>query len=149
MARKTGLVQRLPNADTFRERIVDLVDDAKIRPKWVVVAAEPVTDIDTTAAEMLEELDKELATRGCELAFAELKDPVKDRLKRYGLHKRIGREFFFPTIGVAVRAFLERHPVEWSDWEDEAESGRVGGEHAAPDDSRTSLGDGVVKPYPQ
>jgi len=108
------------NADTFRERIIDLVDDAKIPPKWVVVAAEPVTDVDTTAAEMLEELDKELATRGCELAFAELKDPVKDRLERYGLHKRIGREFFFPTIGVAVHAFLERHPVEWSDWEDES-----------------------------
>ncbi len=111
------------NADTFRERIVDLVDDASAagQPlKWVVVAAEPVTDVDTTAAEMLDELDKELATRACELAFAELKDPVKDRLEHYGLHKRIGREFFFPTIGVAVHAFLERHPVEWVDWEEES-----------------------------
>jgi hypothetical protein len=67
---------------------------------------------------MLEELDKELATRGCELAFAEMKDPVKDRLERYGLQRRIGREFFFPTVGVAVRAFLDRHEVEWSDWEE-------------------------------
>jgi high affinity sulfate transporter 1 len=111
------------NADTFRKRIVDLVDDATAarRPlKWVVVAAEPITDVDTTAAEMLEELDKELATRGCELAFAEMKDPVKDRLDRYGLQRRIGREFFFPTIGVAVHAFLGRHSVEWSDWEDQA-----------------------------
>lgn len=111
------------NADTFRKRIVDLVDDATAarRPlKWVVVAAEPITDVDTTAAEMLEELDKELVTRGCELAFAEMKDPVTDRLERYGLQRRIGREFFFPTIGVAVHAFLNRHSVEWRDWEDEA-----------------------------
>jgi MFS superfamily sulfate permease-like transporter len=111
------------NADTFRRRVIDLVDgaaQAKRPLRWVVVAAEPVTDVDTTAAEMLEELDKELATRGCELAFAEMKDPVKDRLERYGLQRRIGREFFFATIGVAVHAFLERHPVEWSDWEDEA-----------------------------
>jgi high affinity sulfate transporter 1 len=111
------------NADTFRKRIVDLVDDATAarRPlKWVVVAAEPITDVDTTAAEMLEELDKELATRGCELAFAEMKDPVKDRLERYGLQRRIGHEFFFPTIGVAVHAFLNRHSVEWRDWEDVA-----------------------------
>jgi len=86
--------------------------------RWVVIAAEPITDVDTTAAEMLEELDKELATRGSELAFAELKDPVRDRLERYGLHQRIGRDFFFPTIGVAVKAFLDRHGVDWVDWEE-------------------------------
>ena len=106
------------NADTFRARIIELVDGAKSPVKWVVVAAEPITDVDTTAAEMLEELDKELATRGSELAFAELKDPVRDRLERYGLHERIGREFFFPTIGVAVKAFLARHGVDWVDWEE-------------------------------
>ncbi len=106
------------NADTFRARIIELVDGAKSPVKWVVVAAEPITDVDTTAAEMLEELDKELATRGSELAFAELKDPVRDRLERYGLHERIGRDFFFPTIGVAVKAFLARHGVDWVDWEE-------------------------------
>ncbi len=84
------------NADTFRARIIELVDGAKIPITWVVVAAEPIIDVDTTAAEMLDELDTELATRGAELAFAELKDPVRDRLERYGLHQRIGRDFFFP-----------------------------------------------------
>ena len=108
------------NADTFRARIMEIVDEARPPPKWVVVAAEPITDVDTTAAEMLEELDKELATRGAELAFAEMKDPVKDRLERYGLQKRIGREFFFPTMGVAVKAFLDRNGVDWVDWEESA-----------------------------
>jgi high affinity sulfate transporter 1 len=106
------------NADGFRECILESVDEAPTVVKWVVVAAEPITDVDTTAAEMLEELDKELGTRGVELAFAELKDPVKDRLQRYGLQKRLGRDFFFPTIGVAVKAFIERNDVEWTDWED-------------------------------
>jgi high affinity sulfate transporter 1 len=106
------------NADGFRERIIDAVDESATLVKWVVVAAEPITDVDTTAAEMLEELDKELGTRGAELAFAELKDPVKDRLERYGLQKRLGRDFFFPTIGVAVKAYLDRNQVEWRDWED-------------------------------
>jgi high affinity sulfate transporter 1 len=109
------------NADTFRARIIDAVDGAAPRVKWVVIAAEPITDVDTTAAEMLEELDKELATRGAELAFAELKDPVRDRLGRYGLGEKIGREFFFHTIGVAVKAFSDRHAVEWVDWEDTKE----------------------------
>ncbi len=106
------------NADLFRARILDAVDDSATPVKWVVVAAEPITDVDTTAAEMIEELDKELATRKVELAFAELKDPVKDRLQRYGLQKRIGHEFFFPTVGAAVKTFLAKNDVGWVDWED-------------------------------
>jgi high affinity sulfate transporter 1 len=106
------------NADAFRARVLDALDAAEAPVRWVVVAAEPITDVDTTAAEMLEELDKELARFDVELAFAELKDPVKDRLERYGLKRRIGRDFFFPTIGVAVKAFRDRQGVAWVDWED-------------------------------
>jgi hypothetical protein len=68
---------------------------------------------------MIEELDEELAALGIELAFAEMKDPVKDRLRSYGLTPRIGREFFFPTMGVAVKEYLARSDVDWRDWEDE------------------------------
>ncbi len=106
------------NADTFRERVLDAVRRAKTPVKWVVVAAEPITDVDTTAAEMLDELDRELGAT--ELAFAEMKDPVRDRLERYGLKKQIGGGFFFPTIGVAVKAFLEQNDVPWVDWEEHA-----------------------------
>lgn len=110
------------NADTFRARIIDMVDSATVPLRWVVVAAEPITDVDTTAAEMIEELDAELARRGVELAFAEMKDPVKDRLQRYGLKAKIGHDSFFPTIGVAVKEFLEKNEVKWVDWEESPES---------------------------
>ena len=106
------------NADLFRARVIDKVDSASPSIRWVVVAAEPITDVDTTAAEMIQELDDELTRRGVELAFAELKDPVKDRLQTYGLKARIGQELFFPTLGVAVKAYLAQHPTEWADWED-------------------------------
>jgi len=53
---------------------------------------------------------------GVELAFAELKDPVRDRLRHYGLHDRIGDARFFPTIGVAVDAYLAETGAEWHDW---------------------------------
>jgi high affinity sulfate transporter 1 len=111
------------NGDLFRSRILDLVDDADPPVRWVVVAAEPITDVDTTAADAIEELDIELSRRGIELAFAEMKDPVKDRLQRYGLAERLGRDQFFPTMGVAVKAYIEANPVEWVDWE-EAPGGR-------------------------
>ena len=55
---------------------------------------------------------------GIELCFAELKDPVKDKLKRFGLFPQIGEPFFFPTIGVAVGTYLESYTVDWVDWED-------------------------------
>jgi hypothetical protein len=67
---------------------------------------------------MLAELDEALHASGVELCFAEMKDPVKDKLKRFGLFARLGEAAFFPTIGVAVRSYLEAHPVDWLDWED-------------------------------
>jgi MFS superfamily sulfate permease-like transporter len=87
---------------------------------WVAIAAEPVTDIDVTAADMLARLDDELDDLHVQLCFAELKRPVKDSLKRYGVFERIGERYFTPTVGEAVSAYLRSHPVDWHDWEDDA-----------------------------
>ena len=107
------------NAQPFREHVLEVVDAAET-PRWLVVAAEPITDIDTTAAEMLDELITDLARRGTELHFAELKGPTKDRLGVYGIFARLGADHFHPTVGSAVSAYLQRYPdVEWQDWEDE------------------------------
>ena len=106
------------NAELFHARVLDAVAHSPTAVRWFVVAAEPVTSIDVTAADMLAELDKELHDRGIELHFAELKDPVKDKLKRFELFAHFGEQSFFPTIGEAVAGYLETHPVEWVDWED-------------------------------
>ena len=87
----------------------------------VVVAAEPITDVDTTAADMLIELARELEEGGVELAFAEMKGPAKDKLEAYGLLERIGEHRFFSTVGGAVHAYVDEHGVEWRDWEDQEE----------------------------
>jgi MFS superfamily sulfate permease-like transporter len=115
------------NADTFRTRVLDLADAADPKPHQIVIAAEPITDVDTTAAEMIEDLEKELELIGVELVFAEMKDPVKDRLNRYALTERIGRDRFFPTLGVAVKAFLAKSKVTWLDWEDAKSPDQDGG----------------------
>jgi high affinity sulfate transporter 1 len=109
------------NANIFREQLLAAVHRSPGPIKMVVVAAEPITDLDSTAADTLAALDQELEAQQIELAFAEMKDPVKDRLRRFGLVERIGHERFYPTIGVAVRRFVEEHDVDWVDWEDEAE----------------------------
>ena len=106
------------NAQAFHEKVLRAVADAPTRTQWVVVAAEPVTDVDITAADALLALDSELHQAGMDLFFAEMKGPVKDRLKHYGLFARLGPENFFPTIEQAVDRYLATHPVEWHD-EDE------------------------------
>jgi high affinity sulfate transporter 1 len=107
------------NAEFFREHVLRAISDAPTPTKRIVVVAEPVTDVDITAADILAELDGELHQAGIELCFARMKGPVKDHLKRYGLFTRIGMENFFPTIGQAVDHYLIRHHVTWRDWEDE------------------------------
>jgi MFS superfamily sulfate permease-like transporter len=70
-----------------------------------VIAAEPVTDVDTTASDMLEELDEALNAQGTSLVFAELKDPVRRKIERYGLDHTIDPAHFFPTVESAVDAY--------------------------------------------
>lgn len=92
------------------------------------MAAEPITDIDTTAGETLRHLKDGLASASIDLAFVELKDPVRACLRRYGIEDAIGRDRFFPTLGVAVATYLDETEVEWLDWED-----RPLGHHARHD----------------
>ena len=61
-----------------------------------------MTSVDVTAADALSELNETLRHAGTKLCFAELKDPVKDKLKRFGLFDQIGEGSFFATIGAAV-----------------------------------------------
>jgi len=103
------------NAELFRERALDAVDRSPNRARWLVVAAEPVTSVDVTAADALVELDERLHSAGIELCFAELKDPVKDQLKRFGLFAQIGEKHFFPTIEAAVRNYVQSHTIDWVD----------------------------------
>jgi len=106
------------NAEFFKERVLDAASKAPHPVRWFVVAAEPVTSVDVTAADTIAELDKTLHDAGIKLCFAELKDPVKDKLKRFGLYAQIGENAFFPTVGSAVGNYLAQHAVEWVDWED-------------------------------
>jgi high affinity sulfate transporter 1 len=106
------------NAELFKERALAAIANAAQPVRWLVVAAEPVTSVDVTAADALFELDEVLQAAGIELCFAELKDPVKDKIKRFGLFTQIGERSFFPTIGAAVSTYLETHHVPWEDWED-------------------------------
>jgi MFS superfamily sulfate permease-like transporter len=110
------------NAEQFKEQVFTEINRSPTPVKWFVVAAEPLTGVDVSAADMLVELDDELQQAGIQLMFAEMKDPVKDKLKRFKLRDRFNDQHFFPTIGAAVDAYLESSGVHWEDWEDRSPS---------------------------
>ena len=101
------------NARTFREQIQELARSDP-PPKWIIIAAEPITDVDTTAGAMLEDLDVALNESGISLVFAELKDPVRNKVNRYELTRVIDPAHFFPTLDAAVTAFREETGTQWS-----------------------------------
>ena len=100
------------NSRIFGDEIREI---AESRPglKWIMIAAEPITDVDTTAADMLQALDVWLNERGISLIFAELKDPVREKIERYELTGTVNPAHFFPTIDVAVERYMHETDTAW------------------------------------
>ena len=100
------------NGRIFGEQVRAMVEE---RPdlKWIVIAAEPITDVDTTASDMLQELDEWLNERHVSLVFAEMKDPVRAKIERYELTRTIDPHHFFPTLDAAVAEFVRETGATW------------------------------------
>jgi len=94
------------NAEFFHDRVLQAIASSPTPVRWLVVAAEPVTSVDVTAADAVHELDETLQKAGIEMCFAEMKDPVKDKLKRFGLFTHFGEQSFFATVEEAVKRYL-------------------------------------------
>jgi high affinity sulfate transporter 1 len=94
------------NAGAFRRQIRGLVLDRA--PRWVVLQCEAITDIDVTAAEMLEQLDLELDAEGIHIAFVELRTRLQELVGDYGLYATLDRTHFYPTIDAALDAIADR-----------------------------------------
>jgi high affinity sulfate transporter 1 len=101
------------NARTFRDQIRALSRSEPL-PRWIMVAAEPITDVDTTASDMLHDLDEALNAKGINMVFAELKDPVREKIERYELMRTMDPAHFFPTLDAAVAAFRAESGADWT-----------------------------------
>ena len=101
------------NAELFHQRVLEALEQSPTPVRRIIVAAEPVTSIDVTSADMLAELAQTLRESGIELRFAEMKDPVKDKLKCFELLEHFGAANFYPTLGAAIDAYLHEYSVDW------------------------------------
>ncbi|MBP2211551.1 high affinity sulfate transporter 1 [Rhodococcus ruber] len=96
------------NGEMFDRYVRSLVTDSPRPVEWVVLAAEPIIGLDTTAVDELVDLDRYLESCGIRLVFAEMKGPIKDRLVRFGVGDRFDPSRFHPTLEAAVDAFESR-----------------------------------------
>jgi MFS superfamily sulfate permease-like transporter len=101
------------NARTFRDQ-VRRIGAIEPRPRWILIAAEPITDVDTTAADMLEDLEDDLEKAGTRLVFAEMKDAVRHKMESYELTRTLTEDHFYPTVHSAVDAYEQAHGAEWA-----------------------------------
>ena len=121
------------NGGVFDDWVRERVTAAQPGVHTVILAAEPMTDIDTTAIDELVELDEYLKVHGIRLLIAEMKDPVKDTLREYGMTDRFTPDRFAPTVGAAVDELTGelRSDLEGTKWDDD---GPEPGPHASPTD---------------
>ncbi|HEX6874138.1 MAG TPA: sulfate permease [Nocardioidaceae bacterium] len=89
------------NAGMFHDQVRKLVRTKEVR--WVVLQCEAITDIDVTAAEMLDQADKQLNTRGVHMAFVELRGRLQDLVLRYGLLETLDKDHFYPSMDAALK----------------------------------------------
>ena len=101
------------NAELFRARLQEVIAESPTPVRRVLVTAEPVTSIDVTSADMLAELMQALRAASIELQFAEMKGPVKEKLRQFGLYDQLGAAGFHPTLGAGVDAYLADYAVDW------------------------------------
>ncbi|WP_406053973.1 SulP family inorganic anion transporter [Kribbella sp. NBC_00889] len=110
------------NARMFSDKVREIAtDDPDLR--WIIVAAEPITDVDTTASDMLQELDAWLNAHGVSLVFAEMKDPVREKIERYELTRTIDPAHFLPTLDEAVAEYVRQTGASWRSPQPEADDG--------------------------
>jgi MFS superfamily sulfate permease-like transporter len=102
------------NAELFRTRVQEALASSPTPVRRIIIAAEPVTSVDVTAADVLGELVHSLRAASVELRFAEMKDPVKAKLKAFELLELLGTESFHPTVGASVDAYLADYAVDWT-----------------------------------
>jgi MFS superfamily sulfate permease-like transporter len=96
------------NAEDFRRRALAALDGASPPAEWLILNAEAIVEIDSTAADMLLALPGELASRGVRLALTRVKRELSRQLEVAGVMALVGPDHVYPTIPTAVAAFMAR-----------------------------------------
>ena len=96
------------NASLLANQIRGLLGPAGSPVRWLIVDAEAITNVDYTAARIVQQLHKELVQRGIVVGLARVSPSLKADLDRHLLTEVIGPARFFDRLHDAAAAFSER-----------------------------------------
>jgi high affinity sulfate transporter 1 len=97
------------NASRFTKEVIALVDVPE-RPRWLVLLADAIDDIDYTGGETLAELADQLKQRSVVFAIAGARAATIQELELFGVTEKIGRDHLFGTLEEAIAAFRAARP---------------------------------------
>ena len=93
------------NAPRFLEQARRLIAQAEHPVRWFLINAEPIVDIDATAAMTFVEFDTDMDARKIQIAIARSSEPLREMLDRTGVTERIGEAYFFTSLHDAIEAY--------------------------------------------
>jgi SulP family sulfate permease len=97
------------NSQVFQEQVLDLAQNLDPKIEWFVLDASGIGDVDYTAAETLRKLVSILKDKGVRFVITDLVDEVYRELDVSGLVDEIGKDAFYPTIPVLLKAYESQH----------------------------------------
>lgn len=93
------------NAEYFRDQLAKLEATAHLPPQLILLDASAINHIDSSAAELLDELDSEYEARHIRFFLAGVKGSVRDVLERTGLRTKRRNEYGYVSVHEALEAF--------------------------------------------
>jgi MFS superfamily sulfate permease-like transporter len=97
------------NAERLSEEVLGLVDVPN-PPRWFVLQADAIDDLDYTGGKTLLELAGQLAGRHIVFAVAEPTAHLRAELDRFGITETIGADHIFDSAQTALEAFRRAAP---------------------------------------
>ena len=93
------------NASRFADEIVTLVGPSPTSVRWLIVDAEAITNVDYSAARVIEELKKDLTSAGVIFGFARLPWNTRADFDRHHLTECIGPSLIFNRLHQTLEAY--------------------------------------------
>jgi MFS superfamily sulfate permease-like transporter len=93
------------NASRFADEILTLVGPPPTSVRWLIVDAEAITNVDYSAARIIEELKKDLTNAGVEFGFARVPWDTRADFDRHHLSEAIGPSLIFNRLHDALDAY--------------------------------------------
>lgn len=99
------------NKDYFKHELLNIINNRQVTPETIIIKAEPINYIDSSAVFMLENLVEECNKRHIRILFSDVIGPTRDIILKSDLLDKIGKHHFFVTTYEAYDYAINNTPT--------------------------------------